>query len=153
MSKDKRARKGRKYPRRKAWIERRDAAYARACFHCEVTGEKLYTLVGDLNVDTSELNAQRQWRRACDHIWPERFVRRFCVAADPHVLENLVVITPSLHAKKTAVEWRIFRGDWLGYKQELVRLGFDLDMINRALAAIVKSVPLQELAEMEIKTP
>jgi len=84
--------------------------------------------------------AKWSWCRAADHFWPERWVRRFCKAADPHVLENLVVITPSLHAKKTAIEWRIFRGDMVGYRQELNRLGFDLALLDRAMKAICESV-------------
>jgi hypothetical protein len=75
-----------------------------------------------------------------DHVWPERFVRRFCIAADPHVLDNLVVITPSLHAKKTAIEYLIFRGDLLGYRRELNRLGFPQDMLDKAMKAILESV-------------
>ena len=67
-------------------------------------------------------------------------MRRFAKTADPHLLENLVVITPALHAKKTAVEWRIFRGDIVGYRQELNRLGFDLALLDRAMTAICKSV-------------
>ena len=80
------------------------------------------------------------YKRAADHLFPERWVRRFAKAADPHVLENLIVITPSLHAQKTAIEWRIFRGDLVGYKQELNRLGFDLEVLDKAMTAICASV-------------
>ncbi len=132
-----RTRSGRKYPRRKLWIERRDAAFARAGDKCEVSGEPLGRWAGMPN----DLAAAKwSWCRAADHFWPERWVRRFCKAADPHVLENLVVITPSLHAKKTAIEWRIFRGDMVGYRQELNRLGFDLALLDRAMKAICESV-------------
>lgn len=79
------------------------------------------------------------WRRAVDHLWPERFLRRFCKAADPHVIENLVCITSSLHAKKTAVEYLIFRADMVGYRRELNRLGFPPDKLDKAMKAILDS--------------
>jgi hypothetical protein len=119
--KSKRKRSGRKYPRRKLWIERRDAAFARAASFCEITHERLT-------------------KRACDHLWPERWVRRWCPGADPHVLENLVVMTISLHAQKTAIEPLIFRGDMLGYRRELNRLGFPAGMLDNAMQAILASV-------------
>jgi hypothetical protein len=127
-------RSGRKYNRGRYWIQQRDAAFRRAEDACEVTGEPLRWWVG------SVLDGKAVWRRACDHIYPERFVRRFCPGADPHVLENLIVVTPALHAKKTAVEWRIFRGDLIGYKSELNRLGFDLALLDKAMTAICASV-------------
>src|SRR5467141_896924 len=130
------ARSDRKYPRRKLWLERRDAAFARADVTCEVTGEDLQISY----IDERTRQTLWKWRRAADHLWPERWVRRFAKTADPHLLENLVVITPALHAKKTAVEWRIFRGDIVGYRQELNRLGFDLALLDRAMTAICKSV-------------
>ncbi len=130
-----RTRSGRKYPRRKLWIERRDAAFARAGERCEVSGEFLRHTYKD-----SLSQVVWKWKRAADHLWPERWVRRFAKTADPHLLENLVVITPALHAKKTAVEWRIFRGDMVGYRQELNRLGFDLALLDRAMTAICESV-------------
>jgi len=126
-------RSGRKYPRRRLWLQRRDEVFCRAGGRCEVTGEAiLFTKPGHPD--------QLLWKRAADHLYPERFVRRFCKGADPHVPENLVVITPALHAKKTAVEWRIFRGDMVGYRQELNRLGFDLALLDRAMKAICESV-------------
>jgi hypothetical protein len=131
LKKNKRLRSGRKYPRRRLWIARRNAVFARAGFECEVSGLKLWW---QSNAD------EGVWKRAADHIFPERWCRRFCKAADPHVLENLICITPALHAQKTAVEWRIFRGDLLGYKQELNQLGFSPEMLDRALTAIVGSV-------------
>ena len=131
-------RSGRKYPRRKLWLDRRDAAFARAGEYCEVSGEFLRHTYADLGPKKGKVHWK--WARAADHLWPERWVRRFAKTADPHVLDNLVVITPSLHAKKTAVEWRIFRGDMVGYRQELNRLGFDLALLDRAMKAICESV-------------
>lgn len=142
-------RAGRKYPRRTTWMNRRDLAFARAGAVCEVSGEYLFVTVHGEDCDGSGKNCdcfdddnycRNVYRRACDHIFPERFVRRFCKGGDPHVLENLIVITPSLHAKKTAVEWRIFRGDLVGYQQELRRLGFDQTLLDKAMKAIVASV-------------
>lgn len=137
-------RSGRKYPRGKTWIERRDEAFARANHTCEVTGAslagKLKGFVNDQPITS--------WARACDHIFPERFVRRFFIGADPHVLENLIVITPALHARKTAVEWRIFRGDTVGYFVALRVLGFDQVLIDRALMALAKSSAARGVARL-----
>lgn len=113
---------GRKYPRRDKWETARDEAYARAGHKCEISGESLSS-------------------RACDHLWPERWIRKWCKGANPHIAENLFVITSALHAKKTAVEIHIYKADVLRYKQELIRLGWDATQIDRALAAIVRSVP------------
>lgn len=128
---------GRKYPRRSKWIERRDEAFKRAGVTCEVSGEALGKF------EPKFVGGTPVWKmkRACDHLFPERFVRRFCKAADPHVAENLYVITSGLHARKTAVEKHIYKGDFLRYKQELIRLGWDATQIDRALSAIVHSVP------------
>ena len=136
-----RKRSGRKYPRRALWIARRNAAFARAGDYCEVSGAKLVGRAHVVNPMNGEvLHTAECWERAADHIYPERFVRRFCISADPHVLENLIVVTPALHAKKTAVEWRIFRGDLVGYRQELNRLGFAPELLERAMKAILASV-------------
>ena len=134
--------RGRKYPRRKVWIERRDAAFSRAGDSCEITKEPLGFYRPVLDGDPpEEADLQRwRWQRAADHIWPEKFVRRFVVGADPHILENLIVITPKLHAEKTAIEWKIYRGDYIGYAQELRRIGFDQVVIDRAMKALVTSV-------------
>ena len=136
-----RKRSGRKYPRRKLWIERRDAVFARAGEFCEISGVPLLIRIDDSPV----LNPSWKWKRAADHIWPERFVRRFIGdGADPHILENLVVITPSLHAKKTAIEYLIFRADKLGYLRELNRLGYPQELIDRAMQALCASVRKSE---------
>jgi hypothetical protein len=134
-------RAGRKYPRRSYWTKQRDVAFARAGEKCEVSGESLlFMKTLGVNVRDREIDVAFIYKRAADHVWPERFVRRFCKGCDPHVLENLVVITPSLHAQKTAIEWRIFRGDRIGYGQELRRLGFDQTLLDRAMKAIIASV-------------
>ena len=56
------------------------------------------------------------------------------------MLENLLVVHPSIHAQKTAIEWKIYRGDYIGYAQELRRIGFDQVVIDRAMKALVASV-------------
>lgn len=127
---------GRKYPRRKLWDERQAEAFKRAGEKCEISGAPLSNQIID-----SDLQVVTVFRRAADHLFPERFVRRFCIGADPHVRENIFVITPGLHAKKTAVECHIYKGDFLRYKQELLRLGWDSEQIMGALQAIVRSVP------------
>ncbi len=121
-------RSGRKYPRRKLWIERRDAAFARAGQHCEVTGDFLRAV-------------DQKWHRACHHVLAERWVRRFIAGADPHILENLVVITPSLHAQLTGAENLLFnRTNWIGYRQRMNQLGFPLEILDRAFKALCASV-------------
>lgn len=124
-------RSGRKYPRKKSWLKQRDACYERAQDKCEVSGERLWTQSGP--------DAPIRFRRACDHVIPERFVRRFCPGANPHILENLAAVTPAIHARKTAVEWRLFRGDMLGFQAELRRIGYPDEMVTRALKALIAS--------------
>jgi hypothetical protein len=134
MRKGKRERSGRKYHRGKLWIERRNAAFARAGEKCEISGNPILHRI--------EGYPQRfRWQRAADHIFAERWVRRYCKGADPHVLENLVVVTPSIHAQKTAVEYLLFRADMLGYRRELNRLGFAPEILDRAMKAILQSIP------------
>ena len=126
---------GRKYPRRDKWKAARNEALVRAGTVCEISGDAIQWWEGPMQGGKWVLKA------ACDHLFPERFVRRFCKGANPHIAENLFVITPELHAKKTAVEKHIYKGDLLRYKQELIRLGWDVTQIDRALAAIIRSVP------------
>lgn len=123
--------RGRKYPRRKYWIQQRDAAFERAGALCEVSGQDLFKYK---NPDDQAEGFR--WVRAADHIISERFCRYFIPGSDPHILENLIVITPALHARKTAVERKIYAGDWLGFCQALRIIGFDQVIIDRALAAL-----------------
>jgi hypothetical protein len=132
MLKSKKRISGRKYPRGKLWIKRRDEAFARADITCEISGELLCT------VDTYS-TAIKKWRRACDHIIPERMARRLYPGCDPHVPDNLVVITTALHARKTQVEHRIHNADFIGYKRELNILGFEERRIVRAMKALYDS--------------
>lgn len=140
-------RSGRKYPRKAAWLKQRDACYERAEEICEVSGEPLGRLVGTLD------DGHWKWSRACDHIICERWVRRFCPGANPHIIENLAAVTPGIHAKKTAVEWRLFRGDMLGFQAELHRIGYSDEMVTRALKALVASAKENErLAHAKAQT-
>ncbi len=127
-------RSGRKYPRRKLWIERRDAAFKRAGNKCEVTGEPL-AFVASLNPWEKVI-----WKRACHHILAERWVRSFVKGADVHILENLVTVTPNLHSRLTHAENKLFRADWIGYRSALNQLGFPLEMLDQAMKAICASV-------------
>lgn len=131
-------RSGRKYPRKAAWLKQRDACYERAENACEVSKAALGKWVGTLDY------AEWKWSRACDHIIPERWVRRFCPGANPHIIENLAAVTPQIHARKTAVEWRLFRGDMLGFQAELRRIGYNDEMVTRALKALVASAKENE---------
>ena len=65
-----------------------------------------------------------------------------------HSLGNLIVITPSLHAKATAAERRLFKVDILGYKTELNRLGFPANLFDRAWSALCASAKKKQ-AEKE----
>ena len=132
------SRAGRKYPRRKLWIERRDAAFRRAGHFCEITHEQIAIPV--YGHSTAELE-RVIYDRAAHHILAERWVRKFCVGADPHVLENLVVVTKKFHSRLTAAENCLFQSDWLGYRTRLHQLGFPLKMLDRALKAVCASVP------------
>jgi hypothetical protein len=135
-------RSGRKYNRGRYWIQQRDAAFARAGDKCEVSGEPLSFVEHLCRMPSCHLKDHLKvvYRRAVDHLFPERWIRKFVVGADPHVLENLVVLSSRAHAQKTAIEWRIFRGDLVGYKQELNRLGFDLALLDKAMKALCESV-------------
>ena len=85
------------------------------------------------------LHTAECWERACHHVLAERWVRRWFKGADVHCLENLVVVTPALHARLTAAENKLFAADWVGYKATLNRLGFPLEMVDRAFHALLAS--------------
>ncbi len=153
-------RAGRKYPRKKVWLAQRDACYKRAGDYCEVSDAELWKVrhgedCTDGQCETFDDGYCRVvWRRACDHIFPERWVRRHCPGADPHILENLVAVTPEIHARKTAIEWKIFKADYLGYRAELVRIGYSKEMLERALGALLYSVKAknERMARNETQT-
>lgn len=123
----------RKYSRGSYWIKQRDAAFARAGKFCEVTGDWLL-------IAAPPDIPKEKWRRAAHHIIGERWARAWVPGCDCHCLGNIVVITPSLHAKVTAAEKRLCKTDILGYKQELNRLGMDPALFDRALTALCASV-------------
>ncbi len=138
MLKSKTRTKGRKYPRGQTWIERRNLAFERAGDTCEVSKEPLgfYKPVQDSDPPEDADPKRWHWRRACHHIFAERYVRRFLQGADPHILENLLVILPRIHSQITGVEWRLFSGDYIGYMAELRRIGVDQHFIDGALRAL-----------------
>lgn len=121
MLKSKKRTLGRKYPRRRLWAERRKEALQHAGGRCEITG----TPTG----------------LAVDHVIPEKWVRKFMAGADPHILENLIAISPALHGKKWALERRLYSGDFLAYSYELRRLGFEQWRIEAALKALNATIP------------
>jgi hypothetical protein len=142
MLKTKQRTKGRKYPRRAYWIEQSNRAYERAGNVCEVSKEPLlFTRVGKNGEHDEKI-----YKRACDHVIPERWVRRFMKKANPHVLENLIVLALGIHAKKTAIERKIYSGDWIGYCQALRAIGFDQVIIDRALKALNESAKRKDVA-------
>jgi hypothetical protein len=127
-SKVKVGRSGRWYPRRAYWIEQRNLAFERAGKICEVSGDPLGV----------EIELKWKWKRAVDHIWPEKFCRVHIKGTNPHLPENLLTITTSLHGRKTPVEVLAFRGDFLGYYRELNRLGYDRAVVDKAYSALIR---------------
>lgn len=65
--------------------------------------------------------------------------RKWIPGCDPHILENLVAITPSLHSKITALEAKLNKTDWLGYRTALYRLGFPMERLDAAFRALCAS--------------
>lgn len=125
--------RGRKYPRRAAWIAVRDKIFARAGERCEITGASLLSVL-------PHDDFKMVWRRAVDHLISERFVRMFIgKGANPHVEENLYCISSSLHGRKLQVERSLYRGDWLSFKQGMIRLGWTEEQLDRAFAALCRS--------------
>lgn len=134
-------RPGRKYPRGRYWIQQRNTAMVRAGKKCEVTGEWLGFEVERPLTHKSVLWVKHWlWRRAVHHIIAERFARKWIPGCDPHILANLLVITPSLHAKITALEAKLNKTDWLGYRTALYRLGFPMERLDAAFSALCASV-------------
>jgi hypothetical protein len=133
--------KGRKYPRLAKWDDRRSAAFARAGSNCEISGAPIVFVTQEVDRENASITRKTTFKRAADHLFPERFLRRFFVGCDPHILENLYVITPALHAQKTAVETLVYKGDLVGYTRELIRLGWTREQIDKALKAIWATVP------------
>jgi hypothetical protein len=142
MLKNKERTKGRKYPRRIKWIPQRDEAFERAGKVCEISGDPLGRQVPERFYPPRE--TYWEWARAADHLIPERYVRRFIKGADPHIAENIFVITPALHARKTACEPRLYTGDFIGFCQDLRRLGWDQFVIDQAVKALYASAKKKE---------
>lgn len=133
MLRSKKRTQGRKYPRRAHWIQQRDKAFARAGETCEVSRTCL------VYKEIVEGKTKVRWKRAVDHLFPERWVRRFMPGADPHIEENLYCVSMIIHSMKTPVERRIYSGDFVGYCTELRRIGFTQEMIDKALKALNES--------------
>ena len=128
----------RRYPRGKYWKQQSEAVWERCDEKCEITGGMLRIfypacVVGGIVTG----HWQRRW--ACHHILSERMARKWVKGCDPHILENLVAITPSLHSKITAIEAKLNKTDWLGFRTELHRLGFPLDRLDAAFRALCAS--------------
>jgi hypothetical protein len=137
MLKSKTRTQGRKYPRRKHWIEQRDKVFARAGKVCEISGDALGVEI--ITPMGSNPKLKWKWKRAVDHLIPERMVRRWWKGADAHILENLYCVSMRIHAMKTPVERRLYAGDFVGYKSELIRIGWTEEQIERALKALCES--------------
>jgi hypothetical protein len=135
-------RPGRKYNRGRYWIQQRDAAFARAGDKCEVSGEPLSFVRHSCGMPgcVSPKHLKIVYKRAVDHVIPERAARKLFVSCDPHVEGNLLCVSSSTHARKTAVEWKIFGGDYIGFIAELKCIGYTQEMVDRALKALADSV-------------
>ena len=140
-------RPGRKYPRGKYWSNQSVRVWNRCQEKCEITGASLRIFYPDpacpkpFQTPLGPLyfgHWKRKW--ACHHILSERMARKWIPGCDPHILENLVAITPSLHSKITAIEAKLSKTDWLGFRTELHRLGFPLERLDAAFAALCQSV-------------
>lgn len=136
---------GRKYPRHAYWIQQRNKIFERAGGICEISGDDLFSVKHGEDCTDNQCATfddgycKFSWRRAVDHIIPERAAHKMYPGCDVHCLENLVCVTSAIHAKKTAVERRIYSGDWIGYCMELRRIGFSQWMIDKALKALYAS--------------
>lgn len=104
--------RGRKYPRRKGWREGINLCECESC-----------------HAVTVEIGG------VCDHIVPERAVRLMSPGEDPHHKHNLAGLCRSCHAKKLAIERRLYVGDMHSYVQGMKGLGFTKERINKALVA------------------
>jgi len=132
-------RSGRWYSRKRGFAEARKKAYSRDGDYCRVSGRLLVTRC-DIQANSGRLLKKIEaWQRACDHIWPERYVRRFIPGANPHILENLLTVHPSIHAKKTAAEKYLYSGNWHSYKQALDVIGYPMDLVSAAMKALQAS--------------
>lgn len=139
-------RPGRRYSRGKYWIEQREAVWERAGGICEVTGDDLFiTIHGEDcdghncdNFDDGYCYTTRRW--ACHHLVPERVCRRIVPGSQPHILENLVGIVVPLHSRVTAIEAKLSKADWLGWRLACYRLGFPYERLDAAFKALCESV-------------
>ena len=120
---------GRWYSRRIRFTERQRQAVARDGETCPISGLPLVTIVA----------GRRHYFRHVDHLWSEKFCRSYIKGSDPHILENLLCIHPSVHGRKTAAERYLYAGNLLSFKQEVIRIGFDWTVFERALTALNKS--------------
>lgn len=133
MLKEKR-RSGRWYSRRKHFAAQRELAFARDGESCRVSGQPL-----KFAVVSGDVPGKIMWNRACDHVYPERWLRRFLPGADPHILENLLTIHPSIHGQKTAAEVHLYSGNGVGFYAEMTRIGYSREFFSKAWDALQRS--------------
>ena len=65
-----------------------------------------------------------------DHVIPERLMVKWGLFA--HAMENLLTLCMSCHGKKTYAETLLLRGDMIGFKSELNRLGYPENAVRMA---------------------
>jgi hypothetical protein len=121
---------GIRLPRSAHW---RDGVERKVCHACnEVTIIHTRRYLGVINGEHSWAIIQRE-TGVVDHIIPERIIRRFCSHADPHDPRNLVSVCVKCHGKKLRAERMLHAGNVLGFLQEVNRLGYDANAVNRAM--------------------
>lgn len=126
-------RTGRKYGRKRGFAEARKLAADRDGNTCPISGAAMRQGYGGTT----------RVFRACDHLIPERFARRYFPGCNPHILENLLTVHPSVHARKTAAEMYLYRGNLVSFKQEVCRIGYNWVLFENALAALAESARRQ----------
>ena len=122
-------RDGRWYSRRKGFSEARQVAYQNMPRLCPITGLPMLLNVG----------GPKMCFRHADHVWPERWVRKHMKGADPHIQQNIFVIHPTAHARKTAAEIYLYAGNWHSFEAEMRKLGYPLEKFADAMAALKQS--------------
>lgn len=124
-------RSGRWYSRKK-FRERAAQVHERDGITCQICHQ--FMVYVDL-----EQPGKSYLRRHTHHWIAERWVRRFCKGADPHILENLADVHPGCHAKATAAEKMLYAGNWVGFTDAMRRIGIPSKILSDALAALTES--------------
>jgi hypothetical protein len=81
---------------------------------------------------SADLNSLKLKRKpAIDHIIPRRLMERWGLEVD--ALVNLACLCLICHGKKTEAEWKLFKGDILGFVTALARMNYPRDRVADAM--------------------